>query len=403
MTCLIVMRAYRVDVCPRMSAVHCCATLCPHLPYRIHLYRNINTSTTTGPPPPHIPPPADAASCDKMYLASNNHPREDAIFSGKVKVATKACDGSFVAALGDFEARDAAAVGGGAVGISYAAFLSFLRDHGVSGLSEFESNYLCNSFDDGAPTNKNNAISGARFVRHLTGLNYRRMKAVLQVWDLSTEAIANPDGTVAADDLIDTYRAVQAKREGGDGDSDPAPLFSSRGRVAQLQCSFKRGGDDGSGATVRGPALFRKSVTGAGGSAASEEVTRADFVAFCAGLSPQYPSDEAFEVAILKEWAADRPRQPRMDETQREWGEGGDPLAIGSTHYVRDGLSTGLGVSGKSYNYTHMARVQPYVEPLPPLNRDDLMVTTTQCMYQPYSEEQLTRADPLATRRGQKM
>ncbi|EPY32738.1 hypothetical protein STCU_02699 [Strigomonas culicis] len=49
-----------------------------------------------------------------------------------------------------------------------------------------------------------------------------------------------------------------------------------------------------------------------------------------------------------------------------------------------------------------MQREHPYVEPLPPLDRGDIMTTTTAVMFAPPTEADMTRADPLASRRGQR-
>lgn len=346
-----------------------------------------------------------------MSTASANQPREDSIFSGKVKAAIKACDGSLVSALADFDARHKAAVAAGAKGLSYTEFLSYLSDHGVSGLSEFEANYLCSAFDDGVPPHKHHAISAATFTRHLTGLNYRRMKAVRQAWQTVLDAAADAEGdhlrdTVSADELLASYRAAATASAAA-----PAAAWGGSGREAQLQGTFC--GSTGGSSTGRGPALVTKARSKAGGApaegsdgdgnAAAEEVTQADFIAFYAGLSPEFGSDESFEISVLREWAADKPQQPKLAQTQRTWDEGGDPLAITETHYVRDALHPELGLSSKSYNYSHMAREPPYVEPLAPLDRVDLMESVAHRTYPAYDENQQAMADPLATRRGQPM
>lgn len=340
-----------------------------------------------------------------MYTASANNPREDSVFGGKVKAAIVACDGSLVPALGDFEERHRAALEKGMRGIGYAEFIAYLRDHGVSGLSEREVDYLCSSFDDGVAPKKNDVISAATFTRHLTGLNHRRMKAVLQAWQVVLEATGRAeegdDGkqqTVPADALMTTYRAAAST-------SSPSG-WGGNGMEAKLESTFSAPKPKGSsGEPVRGPALFAKSKgkQAAAGDEGGAEVTRSDFVAFYAGLSPGYSTDEAFEVAVLKEWAADRAQQPKMQSTQRDWGEDGDPLAIVGTHYVRDALNMGLGMSSKSYNYSHMTRKHPFIEPLPPLDRVRLMESVAQHTYKPYSAQEQTAADPLATRRGQSM
>lgn len=76
----------------------------------------------------------------------------------------------------------------------------------------------------------------------------------------------------------------------------------------------------------------------------------------------------------------------------------------GQTYYVKDALDSSLGVSTRSYNYTHMLRKFPFIPLLPPLDRKQIMQTTVQRVYTPFtSEVDVKLADPLYFRRGQVM
>ncbi|ESL10103.1 hypothetical protein TRSC58_02168 [Trypanosoma rangeli SC58] len=126
-------------------------------------------------------------------------------------------------------------------------------------------------------------------------------------------------------------------------------------------------------------------------------VSLEEFIAFFASVSVEFPLDEQFELYMLREWNADVATRPTMNETQRDWNsEGGDPLAITKPLLVQDALNTALGVSSKNYNFSHMSRVHPYVEPLPPLERDYLSIAKRD--FRPFSMDERIEANTLCHR-----
>lgn len=312
-----------------------------------------------------------------MSIFTCNNMREDAIFMTHVKGVLLRSHGGFVTALLDFRRRDEAAAAAGQSGISHAEFLHYLRGRGVE-LTDFQAQYLCLAFDDA----RDGHITARTFVRHLTGLNYRRMKAVEQAWDSLTK---DSLGGVRRGDLIECYTATQELR--GLHNSDLRYTFNSNERSAMkssIECASAHGMSSSFSAED-----------------AVESVSKDEFIAFYAGVSQRIGSDESFESQVLQEWAADSAVKPKLHSTQRDWGEEVDPLAIDGPRYVRDALNMELGRSSKSYNYSHRQRVHPYVEPLPPLNRPDLMRSTVEVTYTSYTASAYDAADPLVTRRGQ--
>ncbi|KAK7196437.1 hypothetical protein NESM_000581100 [Novymonas esmeraldas] len=371
-----------------------------------------------------------------MATLTNNNIREDAIFKRRVKdvLLCHGGTGGLVNVLLDFNARAAAAAD---VGLSYAKFLRFLEDHEVT-LTPFEAAYLCRAFDDDGT----GVISANTFVRHLTGLNTRRLIAVQQAWQL-LEQRDGAIGDVARELLLSTYGSVAAERvqraaatsSGGVADGaahDAVASASSTPPVGgALAATF--GGADGTQTHLkeaylasmmgRHQAAWRAGADadsgddghhhhhhdGAGDGAAAavmdvaaaERVSYSAFLAFYAGVSRDIGQDETFVTHVLQSWAADDVTRPTLDETARTWGPDGDPLALDGPRYVKDALHMELGRSTKSYNYTHMQRVHPYVEPLPPLHRPTIMTTTVRRTYVPYDAAGQTLANPLQTRRGQ--
>lgn len=332
-----------------------------------------------------------------MSVFHNLNPREDAIFKGKVKdvLIHSYGAGGLVTALVDFCARERGSqameaglphTASAGPGLTYEQFLEYLADHNVE-LTPFESAYLCRSFDDEG----HQYISGSTFLRHLAGLNLRRMRVVQQAWD---HVPKDANGEAPWDVLLDTHTNATAKRK----DAFERDLMSTFSNDPLLR--------------LRHSLLSTSSVTavptaekGDAGEAATQPmsppVSWPDFLAFYAGVSQKIPTDEAFEMHLLRCWAADEPLRPTMKETQREWGPSGDPLAIDGPRYVKDALNMQLSLSTKSYNYTHMQRTHPYVEPLPPLNRPDIMQTTVQREFKRYTDDDAALVDPLSTRRGQ--
>ncbi|CAJ1006965.1 hypothetical protein Q4I28_002279 [Leishmania naiffi] len=369
-----------------------------------------------------------------MASLNNNNIREDAVFKWRVKdvLLSHGGTGGLVNALVDFSSRAAVSVrqqsqiaGTDAsatcadVGLSYEQFLLFLQDHSVC-LTPFEAAYLCRAFDD----HRTGLVSAATFTRHLTGLSERRLRAVKKAWR-SLEKRKGAGGGVSRERLLSTYAAVAAERAhpaasavGGPADGTAhnaaaaAPLSSPLGSA--LESTF--GGADGTRGHLkeaymasmmgRSGGFMAKPNTAAGGAddvsdEVEDRILYAEFLAFYAGVSPQFATDEAFVTHVLQSWAADDATRPTLDETARDWGPDGDPLMLDGPRYVKDALNLELGMSSKSYNYSHMQREHPYVEPLPPLNRPEIMATTMQRTHISFSKAAQALADPLVTRRGQ--
>ncbi|CCW67807.1 unnamed protein product [Phytomonas sp. Hart1] len=338
-----------------------------------------------------------------MEFFNNNNPREDAVFTSKVKWVLLRGDNG-VRALREFYARDAAARQAGREGLNYDDFAAFLADGGVR-LSAFELDYLCRSFDDG----KNGLIAPARFVGHLTGMNYRRARAVERAW----EGLAKDEsGHVRCANLVETLRRVQEKRwdesSGAGSNAGPNPMAASYDSTfLGTATSTSRGSGAGGGkdhfARSFGGVIAMDGASTERNQGLIDSLSKGEFVGFYSGISQCIHTDETFEVAVLQDWEADDACRPTLNETARDWGDGGDPLADHGPRYVRDALNMTLGIPTASYNYSPMKRIHPYVEPLPPLNREDLMRTTCNLNYGFYTKNEYRSADPLATRRGQSM
>ncbi|KAG5504653.1 hypothetical protein JIQ42_06494 [Leishmania sp. Namibia] len=370
----------------------------------------------------------------EMASLNNNNIREDAVFKRRVKdiLLCHGGTGGLVNVLIDFNARDAAAVrqqsqtastGAGSsctdAGLNYEQFLLFLQDHGVE-LTPFEAAYLCRAFDD----HGSGFISAATFTRHLTGLNERRLRAVKKAWR-SLEKRGGASGEVSRELLLSTYAAVAAERACAAASDVGSPadrvvcdasVKASASSLLGGALASTFGGADGTCehlkeaymASMMGRSgdLMRRTGTSANGGIvesgeAADRISYAEYLAFYAGMSPQFATDEAFVTHVLQSWAADDATRPTLNETARQWGPDGDPLALDGPRYGKDALNRELGISSKSYNYGHMQREHPYVEPLPPLSRPDIMATTVQRAYAPFDEAERSLANPLVTRRGQ--
>lgn len=378
-----------------------------------------------------------------MATLHNNNIREDAVFRRRVKevLLRHGGTGALVNVLVDFNAREAAAVqqlsqsGSAApastsrgsyendIGLTYPQFLAFLQDYGVE-LSDFEAAYLCRAFDD----HGSGYISTATFTRHLSGLNERRQRAVKKAWQALEQRDGTANGVISRQTLLSTYASVAVDRahaaavaagsESGQGGSAPA---ESAAHEASTMAAFSSpmggalastfGGADPTRENLKSAYLAslmgRSAAASTAGAsqvddeAAADRVSYAEYLAFYAGVSPQFPTDESFVTHVLQSWAADEAARPVLGETAREWGPEGDPLAVDEPRYVKDALNMQLGLSSKAYNYTHMERVHPYVEPLPPLIRPEIMTTTTQRVYGTVDAAGRTLANPLSTRRAQ--
>ncbi|KEG11007.1 hypothetical protein DQ04_03061020 [Trypanosoma grayi] len=290
-----------------------------------------------------------------MQSSDTNNPREDSVFH-RVKAAVRKGAGpqSVVELLRQFRELEEEQQLRGETGISHRLFVGLLRDFGVR-LRDDETAYICAAFDD----KRDGYITSSTFVRHFIGLNARRHKAILRAWEVLPK---NGRGEVAQDDMHDRYSLSGTR-------GDLSATFSS---TPADQQRHKQGESGGKGVSLE------------------------EFIAFYAAVSAEILCDEQFELFLLREWDADAPTRPTMAETQREWGPDGDPLAITKPLFVQDALNMALGTSSRNYNYSHMQRVHPYVEPLPPLERDYLSVT--KCDFRPYVAGERVAANTLRHR-----
>eukprot|EP00796_Vickermania_ingenoplastis_P001287 gene1287-740_t len=300
-----------------------------------------------------------------MTFINNNNPREDTTFRIKVKepMVRHHGPGGVVSALLAFQAAHADATRKGQPGMDYEAFLSCLRSQGVE-LRPSEATYMCRCFDD----SESGFISPKTFTRHLLGLNARRMAVVDQSWATLPR---DDNGDVAIADIVEAHEAIN-----GANSSLRTGIRSAFSAKKTFDNREKAG---------RNP----------------DTVSYAEFVAYAAALSLSFKTDEEFQKHMLRQWKSDKPAAPLLDETERDWGEGGDPLEIGAPLYVKDAINFELGRSSKQYNYTHNQRYWRDGIPLPQVDRPGIMVTTVQRTYVPYSKQEQDAADPLETRRGQ--
>ncbi|RNF09001.1 uncharacterized protein Tco025E_07059 [Trypanosoma conorhini] len=300
-----------------------------------------------------------------MQWSDTNNPREDSVFA-RVKAAVRGGGGpkAVVEALRQFRELEDEQKLHGEKGVTHKLFIDLLRDFGMR-FRDGEADYLCTAFDDDG----DGYITSSRFVRHFTGLNLRRHKAVLRAWEVLPK---NERGEVSRGELQERYA-----------------LSGTRGDLSVTFASPPRAARDAQGADAADSAAAEPYDAGT--------VSLEEFLAFFAAVSVEFPLDEQFELYMLREWDADVATRPTMNETRRDWGpDGVDPLAITKPLFVQDALNTALGVSSKSYNFSHMQRVHPYVEPLPPLERDYLSVTKRD--FRPFSRDERIAANTLRHR-----
>lgn len=304
-----------------------------------------------------------------MSFINNNNPREDTTFRLKVKdpIFRHHGMGGVVSALLGFRSANVVAREAGQPGINYEEFMSFLRAQGVD-LRESEATYLCRAFDDDETGNASGFISEKTFIRHLLGLNKRRMLVVERTWETLPK---NENGEASIEELVDLHEAFNGVRSG-----------------------FRQG--------VRN--AFTASNTRENRETLGRDpncITYEEFAAYAAGLSLKMMTDEDFQSRLLREWHSDDPKKPLLNETERDWGVDGDPLAIDAPRYVKDALNFELGRSSKQYNYSHNQRYWREGIPLPQVDRPAIMISTVERTYVPYDKKAQDSADPLVTRRGQ--
>ncbi|KAH9600672.1 hypothetical protein LSM04_000746 [Trypanosoma melophagium] len=313
-----------------------------------------------------------------MLSSDTNNPREDSVFlTVKGFIRRAGCGGpaSVVALLREFRELEEEGHARGEKGVSRKLFMELLQDFGVR-LSESEAAYVCAAFDD----DRDGYITSTRFVRHLTGLNARRHKAILRAWEVLPK---DANGEVSRTELQERYA-----RSGTRGDFT-ATFSTAHVGEKQQQHHHHMGSSNNSNNSTTTTTTTKKTSDNDG-------VSLEEFIAFYAAVSAEIAVDEKFELYMLREWDADAPAHPMMSETHREWGPDGDPLAITKPLFVQDALNTSSATTSRHYNYTHMQRVHPYVEPLPPLERDYMSITKRD--FRPFTEEERVKADTLCYR-----
>lgn len=371
-----------------------------------------------------------------MTFINNRSPREDTTFFIRVKDALirHHGPGGIVQALLAFKARHEMAVrvngylscsprtGFPLRGLTYPEFVAYLRSQSVE-LRESEAQYLCQAFDDDA----SGYISPKTFIRHLLGLTLRRMSAVDKAWSklcsmYAMQATAQggdaqggggwgkalPECVVIHPHCVYRTSPVPSGEVGnpslgccgccsGNGMGVPYALTTERSTGAlPVVPAVARQGED-----IR--SIFCNPATHSYRQLAGlppDQITYEEFVAYAAALSRRIRTDEDFQKAMLRLWNADDPRAPLLNETDRDWGDDADPLAIYAPLYVKDCLR--IQDCNNPHYYFQQHRHWRDGVILPQLNRSSIMESTQHRDYKAYlTTEELDLADPLSTRRGQ--
>lgn len=355
-----------------------------------------------------------------MSFINNRSPREDTTFFTRVKDALIRHHGSggIVQALLAFKARHqrAISVNGypsnspGVVlqprGLNYPEFIAYLRSQGIE-LRDSEGQYLCQAFDD----DNSGYISPKTYIRHLLGLTVRRMSAVDKAWyklcSMYEEQEQDPE--------------VMARwREGGrqtlPENAVLGPYCTCPLQIPQSVCFSSPCGEAPQGNTDVPhllPALARRGENirtffcnpanrsqrqKAG--LAPDQISFEEFLAYAAALSRRVRTEEDFQKMILRLWDADTPQAPLLNETDRDWGDDVDPLAVYSPLYVKDCLRI-RECNNPHYDFELQRQWRKGII-LPQLNRPHLMQSTQHHDYKPYDTiADLALADPLFNRRWQ--
>lgn len=233
--------------------------------------------------------------------------------------------------------------------VKNAELVPLLRSLGSAPLQDHEERHLRTAFKADVPT----SVDSERVIKALLmGLNSRRRKAVEQAFLSLTE-----------------------------GDSKATVDFSS------------------SGDRLNATTTSNASAPSVQDAFAGVTVNFEGFVAVYTGiaLAASHLNDDAFEVMILKDWAADGADRPRLHATERNWGatstSGVDPLLSGSQASLsKDVLSRHLGKSQKAYDSSHMQRTFRPADPLPVVLPD--YVTTHAKSFPQYESHEIKKADP---------
>ncbi|KAG8341952.1 hypothetical protein ERJ75_001014000 [Trypanosoma vivax] len=297
-----------------------------------------------------------------MLYSDNNNPREDSVLSRVRRLvrtrdrghrmSTTTGPNSVVDLLRKFRCLEREQHALGEKGVSHEQFIGLLEECGDK-LQESDARYLCAAFDGG-----DGSISSDHFIRHFVGLNRRRYKAVLRAWEVVPK---DHEGIARRESMNERYAGSGTRTDFG----------------ASFAVDLPEG-------------IGKKSEGAKSGGAA---VDLEEFLAYYGGVSANYSLDEDFELFMLREWAADVPKAPIMNETLREWGPSGDPLDVPGPLYVQSALKTALAVPSQNYNYEYMKRAHPYVAPLPPLNLP--YVSTIKSTHRPFTEEEYRMANAL--------
>lgn len=241
------------------------------------------------------------------------------------------------------------------VSLSAESFFGVLTDCGAPLLSEKERKHLFLAFDE----DRNGTISINEFVKHLTGsLNPRRKQLIRKVFN--------------------NFQASGYEAKGSE-------LSATHTSQKSLGTTKTHAWDPSAFEDVFADQLASD----------DSKISLEEFLAFYTALSLQKSlSDDDFELAVLREWGADNPKAPILNETQRDWAStgSGDPLEH-ETMLAKDAKNRSLGLSTRLYNSEHMKREFVPNHYLPVVLPD--YVTTTTRSFPKYSTAEIRKADPL--------
>lgn len=375
-----------------------------------------------------------------MTFINNGSPREDTTFVIRVKDALIRHHGSggIVQALLAFRARHEMAVKANGYpshspgivlqprGLTYPEFVAFLRSQGVE-LREFEAQYLCQAFDD----DDTGYISPQTFMRHLLGMTVRRMSAVNKAWDklcaMYAQDAKDQEGNIVWEGewgkalpecaIIHPYYLPHGQTAipgqcpatslpnsctycsccpGGAGNGSIGASHSMTTSIPSVLPAVTRLGEDIQSIFCNSNIRSYRQLANVSPNLISYE----EFVAYAAALSRRVRTDEDFQKLMLRMWNADDNRAPLLNETDRDWGDDCDPLAIYAPLYVKDCLR--LRDCNNPHYYFHQQRQWRNGVIFPQLNRSSIMQSTQHRDFKPYqTPEELDLADPFCTRRGQ--
>lgn len=355
-----------------------------------------------------------------MSFINNRSPREDTTFVIRVKdgLIRRHGSGGIVLALLAFKARHQLAISVNGYplnspgvelqprGLSYPEFVAYLRSQGIE-LRDSEAQYLCHAFDD----DESGYITPKTYIRHLLGLTVRRMGAVDKAWNklcfMYEEQEQDPDvkarwreggrQTLPENAVIGPYCTCPLQISHSAYFSSPsgeAPQGISE--VPNLLPGVPRRGEDIRTFFCNPTNRSHRQIAGL----APDQISYEEFVAYAAALSRRVRTEEDFQKKILRLWDADCLQAPLLNETDRDWGDDVDPLAVYAPLYVKDCLR--IRECNNPHYYFERQRQWREGIILPQLDRPNLMRSTQHHDYKPYDTiADLALADPLFNRRWQ--